>query len=235
MKTDIVIPYLHSPRNNGLELRFCLRSIEKYLKDYNDIWIIGDKPSWLKNCKHISVKDSPYPRLKENNIYRKIIAACENPEVSENFLFMNDDHFLLKPHIAPTFNYYHRGELYASMVKNKGSYRATLNHSKKVLEERGLPPLDYDCHAPIIYNKKNFIKAFEGLVWKDWGYAIKSIYCGINKIEGMYMTDCKISSNIPRDIKLKAQNREWFSTGNINPNMEIFLSGLYPKKSIYEL
>lgn len=233
---DIVIPYLHSQRRNGLELRYCLRGIERKLTGYNKIWIIGQKPSWLIGVGIIQVNDSPYPRLKENNIYCKILEACKNKEVSEDFLFMNDDHFLLKSFTASQFPYYHRGELYDSMKKNKGSYRATLNHSRRVLMAKDLPTLDFDTHCPIVYNKSKFIQAFEDIDWKiDWGYAIKSVYCGLNGIEGTYMPDCKINNKSLHDIKLRTANREWFSTGSLNDDMEKFLTSVYPKKSKYEI
>src|SRR5690606_4266018 len=112
----------------------------------------------------------------ERNIYSKVKYACNIEEVSENFLFMNDDHFLLSDFSAHEFPYHYKGFLSDTMLKNQGNYRKTMNHTRKHLLSAGKEQLDFDTHCPIIYNKEKFIKTFENINWNvPYGYGIKSM------------------------------------------------------------
>ena len=42
---------------NNLELRLSLRSIDKYAHNLGRVFIVGEKPDWIKNVIHIPVKD----------------------------------------------------------------------------------------------------------------------------------------------------------------------------------
>lgn len=234
-KIDIVLPYLHSKKTNGAELKYTLRSIEKHLSGYGTLYIMGSPPVWLKNTLKIEVKDQPYTRRKEFNIFTKIKKACEHPNISDNFLFMNDDHFLMKDFHAPTFPYYHKGSLTDTMNRNKGDYRKTIVNARGFLRKKELPETDFDTHCPIIYNKTKFLESMKGMDWSlDYGYAIKSLYCGLNGIEGEYYGDCKISNATYPETKARVDGKEFFSTGTLTEGMIQLLEELYPNKSNYE-
>lgn len=231
---DIVIPVLKS-KYNYIDLRYALRSIEKHLKGYRDIYIIGDKIPLFKNLKYIRATDDRSSKFKERNIYRKIIKACNEPSISEDFLFMNDDHFLLTDFEIEKFPYYHKGELADSMAKNTGNYRKTLNHTKKLLAEKNLPTLNFDTHCQIVFNKQLFFNTFTHTNWDlHYGYGIKSLYCGMNGIEGIYQPDCKINNKTNTEMLAKIAGREWFSTGAISRGMVEIFDTLYPQPCSYE-
>lgn len=230
---DIVIPYLLTHRTE--ELRFCLRSIDRYASNVGKIYLVGTPPHWLTGVETISCPDTPLQQFKERNIYRKIVKACEDSRISDNFCMMNDDHFLNAPTDIASLPNYYRGDLYTAMDKNHGTYRATVNNTIKYLRSKGLPTKDFDCHAPIIYNKEAFIKAFESVDWEvPFGYCIKSMYANSLGIEGEKATDCKLVSRDERQLRLAVQGRPWFSTGTAHEPMVSFLSGLYPRVSPYE-
>lgn len=233
-RLDIVIPYLHDPKSNGADLRFCLRSIEKHLTNYGDIFIVGDLPNWIINVKHIPANDSLDPRQKEFNIYRKIILACEHPEVTDTFLKTSDDEFLLSRFEATNFpNFSHRS-LFEGAQANQGAYRATMIHTKRLLDSMLLPTRDYDAHVAVRFEKKKFIEAFKGVVWKDNGFAIKSVYGNFNEIEPTPCTDLKITTRKRSHMEKAIQGRDWFSIGNSHPETLSFLASLFPLKSKYE-
>ena len=52
------------------ELRYSLRSVEKHLKNFGKVYIIGNLPSFLKDVVHIPYDD--VDRSKETNIYKNI-------------------------------------------------------------------------------------------------------------------------------------------------------------------
>ena len=51
MRYDIVIPLKADEPNE--DLRFTLRSIEKYGADYGTIWLVGYCPRWVQNVRYL--------------------------------------------------------------------------------------------------------------------------------------------------------------------------------------
>lgn len=226
---DIVIPYLDKGKNSS-ELRFALRSIEKHLSGYGEIYIIGDLPSWATGVQHIPFHDSRDPHKHEENIFKKIIVAFEHPGVGETVLHFHADHYLLCDFVAGDFPYYWHRTLMEGQRQNQSIYRTTLIRTEKLLRSRVAALKDFDCHCPIVYEKEKFIQAFEGVEWRDYGYGIKSVYCNTLGIEGEPCTDLKITGRKGFNVS----SRDWFSSGNSNPEIDRFLSSLYPLKSSYE-
>lgn len=235
---DIVIPLGVGSKNDNIELRYCLRGIQCHLSNVRSVYIIGERPKWISGIVWKSAKDDRSSRFKERNIYNKIKLACNLSEVSDNFLFMNDDHFLLDDFDATEFPYHYKCKISETMLKNSGNYRKTMNHTRKHLISIGKEELDFDTHCPIIYNKEIFLLTFGKTDWNvNYGYGIKSMYCGINGIEGELVSDCKIQKPMSlEEIKATVKGRQYFSVGDggLNEEMKRFLNELYPTKSKYE-
>src|SRR6476660_2007616 len=104
---NIYIPYsLQRDIFKGEELKFAIRSIEKYLTGWEDIILIGTAPDWFKG-KVIEAND--IDGRKEESIYRKMLVAAER----ETGLFMmwHDDHYLLKKMKCLEIEYWQGGHL----------------------------------------------------------------------------------------------------------------------------
>lgn len=236
--TSIVIPLGRGSRNNDLELRYCLRSAEKHLTGYGDVFIIGEKPEWLRNVVHIPCPDQGDKSYdKERNIFHKIMAACAYDRVSDDFLFMNDDHFLLQDYEAGKFPYYCHGWLSGFMTVT--DYKHTIWNTIDWLRPLGHECLYFDIHCPIVYNKEKFNWCLSDADWtKHFGYCIKTGYG--NSVEGLNAIeypDLKINEAYSADkIRKLITGRAWFSIGDKAFNGEIkkVLQELYPHKSRYE-
>src|SRR4051812_29778761 len=94
---------------DDIELRYSLRSIEKHISGVKDIWIVGVLPSFVKNVRYISFPDEH--KCKETNIYRKVLRACQESDITDDFLFFNDDHFMLQDYVADQYPFYQKGDL----------------------------------------------------------------------------------------------------------------------------
>lgn len=86
-------------RDNG-ELRYSLRSLEKYFPEHGNIYIITDEqiPEFLKEDAGIKIvfqkdfmKEGTFPSFSSKNIISQI---PDISELSEKFLVFNDDIFL---------------------------------------------------------------------------------------------------------------------------------------------
>ncbi len=238
--TDILIPLGSGSRYNNIELMYCLRGIEKHLSGVGRIIIVGEKPWFLNYEKviHIECEDSTDNKERAHNIYRKIMAGIENvPDLSNDFLFMNDDHFLLSDFDAVKFPYLHRGKIETHRIGNEAQ-RIQMENTVAVLSSN-MTLCDFDVHCPIVYNKEKFEEIFYTLQWPEYGYAIKTVYCNHNSIISKICEDLKFSEPLMKQSIYKVlEGREWFSIGDKclkSGGMQEVLQELYPNKSKYEI
>lgn len=228
---DVVIPLGNGSKWRNNELRYALRSIEKNLFCYNNIFIVGDLPSWCQNVIYIPQKD--IPGRKEFSIWTKIIRAVEDKRCSRDFVFTNDDIFFLKPILPAGISYYYEGTLKDKYERTHGHYKAAIKNLIDISCETNIYA---DIHTPIIYNKGEFIKRTSVLWSKE--YVIKSLYSGYEKHDISPMKDCKINKVMTEDEILgKIHSRLFFSIGpyGVCPAMSKVLNKLFPDKSKYEI
>lgn len=227
---DVVIPLGRGSRWQDNELGICLRAIETNLTNYRHIWIVGEYPKWLQNCYHIPMHDSQ-KLVPDKNIMLKVKAACTTLEISDRFLFMNDDHFLLTKFNAESFpNYYDRTLPEAYHFRGPSPYGYRIKNTYEHLLSIGKPVNHFDIHYPIIYQKDLFIERVVNAV--DWdndryGFIIKSLYAN-HELQSEKLHDCK-SSEIPRN--------GWtcYSTmPHLSEGVKKWLFKAFPNKSRYE-
>lgn len=221
----IVIPY-RDEVHDGLELKYALRSIDKCLTGWSEVLIIGDRPAWYKGSV-TTFRD--LPGRKEFNIYSKILAACADKLVTDDFLMWNDDHFLLRSLHVKDIKHWHGRRIRIGISKARGSYGIKL---RKTGNE--FPGNNFDIHVPIVYNKGKFGEIFST---RSDEICIKSAYCNSLGITGEYMEDCKIDGQVSEaEIKRVIAGRLFFSSGtSICNGMVNVLAGLYPGASRWEI
>jgi hypothetical protein len=228
-KVDIV--YICRPGNNE-ELRYSIRSVVKNL-DYESIWVVGYKPDWYVG-NFLPVEDI---RSKFDNIKNCLKIVSETNEISEDFIFMNDDFFLLeKIDSLPT---YHGGLLlekvkdYESMGSTK--YSRLLRNTYEQLIRCGIKdPLDYDIHVPMPMTKSGLQKSFSK------AYFPRSTYGNVLSVGGTMIKDVKTykrgSSMSSRSHDIKENNLPFISTedGSFAGVYKSTLQPMFPDPSIYE-
>lgn len=222
---DIVYPLGKGSHHDNIELFYSLRSIEKYVTGFDKVWIVGELPRWVKNVNHLPVEDDP-KRCSDYNIMNKITVATT--VVSEDFLFMNDDHFFLEPMEADKMPYYYYDTLY-EFITRRGldTYGRRVKNTLKLLNSKNLPTKYFDIHYPIIYNKSLFLNTVSNQNWND-PLVIKSLYCNSLMIEGEIAKDNKL--NDPPRTRMKV-----FSTmPRIKGSILQFLRSQFPNKSRFE-
>lgn len=245
---SILIPLGNGSRHDNLELRYCLRSMEKHLQGFGKIWIIGELPNFINpdSVVWIHVKQNPDNKMRANNIYNKIMTGIngngQTKEIlSDNFLFMNDDHFLLTDYEASEFPYYHRGIVQTHRVGNEAQRVQMENTVKRIHGD----VYDFGVHCPILYNKERFRFVFTECItndWPDYGYEIKSLYANsiIDTTAWVPCEDLKFTEKAMKESIYRAlESRSWFSIGDKvlsdGSGMKEVLQDLYPNKSQYEI
>jgi hypothetical protein len=228
------------------ELRYSLRSAQKHVKGFRNIYIIGHCPDFLKgeNLLHLPSPDYRNIALYQKNVYDKLFLACRQENISESFFFCNDDYFFLRDFELSEFPVCYNGFLEDRLIRDlkQNPYKNTLRNTIELLVRNNRPTRNFELHQPCIINKKLFIEIMSRFDWsKLWSYVIKSLY--FNMQEAGELANCTIASDskIQRpfltasEFKTLLQNRFMFSTNeHINDGMKYFLSKTFPVASPWE-
>lgn len=149
---DVVYPVRPS-RSGNEELRYSLRTIEKSFP-HRDVYVYTSKPiEWLSDNVHVQIVDElPNPNASVNN---KLAMACANPNISDPFVMMNDDFFIMRK--IQNLPDYCLGLMDSQIAarNQKDIYRGCLVRACNIIRmEYGVEfPLDYEIHAPVLFNK----------------------------------------------------------------------------------
>ncbi len=227
-------------RNN--EIRFSLRALEKNLKGIRKIWIIGEDPGFLKNVTIISHPDEFSQNNADGNIIRKVLRACQEPTLTENFLFINDDHMIMKPVVAAEIPPYRKMDLTTcpDSYFQDNSWRGRLWRTKNILLKKGYTTYHYDCHVPIVINKNLFPEVVGRFDYqKDTGYTMKSLYGNVVHGSGVQLKGEKVvifRPYIMGDILKITKNRFFvaYNDEGLKIPMKEWLFKLFPEPSKYE-
>lgn len=154
-KLDVVYPLgVESDWDNN-ELRYSLRSLERHFEALGQVWIVGHKPDWLTNVRHIPFPDA-HKSNKDANLIDKIRRVCQEADLSEHFLFFSDDQYVLKTVSPEDFGYNHLGDLRLLRRWGTTKWQRRLQHTYLSLRKAGKPTWNLDAHVPYRYRKSLF-------------------------------------------------------------------------------
>ena len=166
---------------------------------------------------------------------------CQDPELSENFILMNDDFFILKPIKDPISELnLCRGtiqEVLIELRKRNGDdtpYTVSMAQTQIFLQDLGYKePLSYELHTPMVINKNSFLSIFSlpHIDSISAGHQ-RSIYGNLFLKNSKKIKDVKVYKNFQTDNT----NETFLSTeDNSWPMVKPYIDRLFPNKSPYEL
>ena len=237
IKYNIVIPYSESgDKYKGEELRHSLRSLEMYGENYNEVFLVGDRPSWYKG-NMIETDNGGY-EYGNGGIFHKV---CLGAEVAGDAIHWQDDYFLTKPCDFFTLPNYYREEDMLTTIKrfektNK-RWSGTLNNSREYLLSKGLPTRMFDMHVPMLFKKEPLLE-FRELDWTiPFQYGLKSLYGNSVDYPIEFLKDNKIVGQMNKHVfEQNIRVNKFISTcPYISDEIKKVLFGLYPHKSRFEI
>ncbi|MEU6594249.1 hypothetical protein ABZ923_34440 [Streptomyces sp. NPDC046881] len=191
---DLVVPLREAPSNQ--QLRYALRSWVANLP-HRHLWIVGYKPTWLGGVRHIPTRQTG---TKYQNTTVAMRAACEHPDVSETFLYANDDMFVMER--LDAMPVLHRGPVREVepyyVARASGSYLRGMRETRDLLVDQGFAdPLSYELHVPLPVSKAGMLKALDigrhlTVLHKRTAYGV------LNEIGGERIEDVKVLHRGPR-------------------------------------
>lgn len=205
---DIFIPLGNGSRNKDIELLYSLRSIEKYARNFNRIFVVGKRPDFDLSTKveFIPFEDN-MSEPKQSRIATKTAFFFKETK-SPAAVQWNDDYLLLKPTNLSNLDAYTDQTIdqkVSEASKRPSLYSVALDLTNKHLKLQGIrTPIHYDVHIPTIFLKDEFEAL--GDHWKKskctaTGFVVRSIYHNLSK------------EHQPRqitDLKLKDPSKEEF-------------------------
>lgn len=235
---DVVIPLAHGSVWQDNELRYCLRSLEKNVQNIGQIFLIGYKPDFLnRNVQHI--KSHPNTSNKAKNIFMNVAEAARSKDLSEQFLFINDDYFFTKPFNGETYPFYWKCHLAKSVsINSLNDYSKHVTATMQILKQYGLDTKNFDTHYPIRLTKTGILQLESFYTFPpSYGYILKSLYCNTAKVKGVFRLDCKAyNAKSVAQWHSFIEDKEVFSIADpcINNAFKSFLQELFPSKSSFE-
>lgn len=241
--TSVVIPYCKEFAQ-GKELLYALRSWDKNCCFPADFVVIGDKEDWFSDEIHFI----ECPRVSDNpsvDTYHKLKVALERDLVTDDFIWTNDDIYVLQPidlsHIQlPKV----LGPLDTS--KYKGFYRENMQRTIDCLKQLGASFQNYGTHTPVMFNKASWL----GLIAKldeqiTQGMLYTSIYFNLQQPQVTAVTlDWRkdpfllpVVSQNPSTEVVKSLLPKMFlnnARSGYSPWLESFLEKEFPAKCLFE-
>lgn len=221
------------------ELRHSLRSL-KHLKDLNQVWIIGHKPDFVQNVNHIPFPDS-YTRNKDANLIQKLIRACLEPSLTDEYIFMSDDQYLLQELSAEDFKAWALQNVRHHKFQNPNRWKRRMMRLRDTLVHRGLPAYNYEAHIPYKHNKHDYARIMLSFDYgAEEGYTVNSPYFNSVITEPVMLENHVVSRIVrPQDyqeIKQEISGKMFLNHNDpaLNGNMKKMLRDLFPEKSKFE-
>lgn len=140
------------------ELRYSLRSIEKYGKNVGRIYIVGDWcPGFINRDKVTFIKCEQPHKDKFKNILYSIVYACEHSDIAEEFLLSSDDHFYMQPTDFDDYPYWLKSDDLPSSDCISG-YKRCLWETRCLLQNHGYGTANYAQHCNTHFVKSVLLK-----------------------------------------------------------------------------
>lgn len=188
---DIVYLVKNDEENDSEELKYSLRSLKNL--PHNLVHIVGEKPEWATNINYIPVKQS---KTKYENWLMNLVAAINNKSISDDFVMMNDDFFIMKQiYTIPNIHFgdmKRRIEAYDLRYPEGSDYIDNMKKCYILLKKLGYnKPISYELHTPMILNKQNVIQMLEDLAnWPDGN--LRTLYGNYFNVGGIQAEDVKV-------------------------------------------
>lgn len=230
---------------NNNELRYSLRSLEKFGKNVGNIYVVGYNPGILSD--KVTFIDCPnkYDR-KQKNILQAVVYAVEHSNIEEEFLYSSDDHFYIRETDFNNYPYFYKGELIAK-VSNENRFKKyflSLVETRILLKKYNLPYYNFSQHGNTHFTREG-IKRAKQIIEESYHtrYGCEPTCIVLNTIysyspfEIIKRDDLKIKNlKDKEDLIIKIGNREVFSISDmaIEKGVKEYLEQLFPEKSIYE-
>lgn len=241
-----VYPYM-AQLAQGNELKYSIRSLQKFCNFDFDVVIVGDKPNWY-NGKHVEtgkVRNVDY--AKAFDINQKMKAIFESTLVPDNFFYIYDDVYCVNPCELSDFEKVIAMD-YLPKSPQKTRFGGSTKWMKLLTDTRNAIKTEdvwsYETHLPRMFNKGHL-----ELVMNSYGVWLKPLlistlyYNELFDKPDVILTDKNdykagiYQKMNAQSIEAACKGKKWMNnTENAWSNyLDRFLANLLPESSKFEI
>jgi hypothetical protein len=250
-KYDIV--YLLTKSTWGEEIRYSLRSFERFFPDMGTVWIVGYLPPYLNPG---AVRVVPEPKMPRPGVFVESVARRiinEELELSDEYVFAQDDNYVLKPVTIDDFGPLWVQDLDQVSNRGTGPWQLMLWRTYDLLKFMGLPAINYESHTPQRVNREKYREVAQRFIHTEnaanhryHSVCTTSAYwniVGVAEQERRWALDHRIGfSDGERNqteamIRAQIQGKTFVfhNDAGLNDPLKKVIQALYPEKSRFEL
>lgn len=239
---DAVYPLGTGSKIKNLEIFLSLRSLAKYARDLGNVYIVGERPSrlnWGERLQHIPFTEG---HKRGVNIWEKAVAVAADPRISERFLWMNDDFYLLQELSAGAVPYFCQGKTLERHARGRAvggpatPYQQMLRRTLAALHKRGLSTHHFGTHQPINFEKtkiRELYEVFKDDLYTSTGISLRICYGNYFKVDPVMRPTRLIHDDTPPSLDglVAISSHASASAANLRQHIK----SLYPGLSEFEL
>ena len=240
---DVVYAVKEQPVDE--ELAYSLRSLQNLPHD--KVVMVGGLPGNIDKSKVTYIHNRQTSKIKYKNTTLNLLRACQDPSISDDFIWMNDDFFILKPVRDPYQELnLARGPI-EEVIKRAltrsiklSNYLNSLKEADRFLKEQLhiQTPISYELHTPMILNKQKVLEMYKIPLVKDtpcMDVAKRSLYGNLYCTNAPFMADVKILAATPFTVR-ELETRTFLSTSDKGwARVKPYLQRKFALKSPYEV
>lgn len=215
------------------ELRYSIRSVVNSFPN-SRIWVVGGIPEWYCG-NHIAVSQD---KNTYTNAVNNIKSICNSTEISDDFILMNDDFFIINK--IDTIPYFYGGtllekiSLYKDLIGSSAYISKLSDTLNRINKCNILEPLDYELHVPFPVNKKKLSR----VILKHGRFLYRSVYGNLYNVGGSKIKDVKVYDRtglVKKSFDYANNHTDFLSTTDSSFNLlKPILETKFPNKTIYE-
>lgn len=237
------------------EIRYSIRSFVKHFKELRNIVVVGERPVFLDGIVHIPCEDRKDVN-KDARMMIKIMQACKDSRVSDNFILCCDDTVIMEPLAMADFKGWHEGpvmyDAQADMLDHRrygdnsgrkpSEWFEYVYNTGRELKRKCLPDNNYDkAHAPQPINKAEFIQILSSWDMVKTRYTISNIYNNSTRLfkgENIRGKNLKIYGFLKQDeINRITAGKTCinYNDNGLNEDLKDWLSATFPNPTEFEI
>lgn len=238
---DIVYVLGKGSSNNNAELRYSLRSVEKFVKGVKNVFVVGSDPGFLSDKVIYIPTTDLYPGDHENkdrNHWHNIETVCKDKRLSENFLFASDDNIVMKPSVWSDFAPRQTGiadEAYLNSINSPlcNGWRKT--RIKTLLRFKGKTTYLWHPHMFSQINKTKFLECCKDSDYRNRNDVVIFTYYYNHDPMPKPLKDFDTEEfHYAKKLATKARHISHWDEAFNYPPFRKTLNDMFPKKSKYE-
>lgn len=155
-RVTVCIPYVKALAQ-GNELQLALRGWAENFKADMNIVVIGDREDWMSDLVHVieCERISTNPPL---DVVNKMMLAIKSEEVTEKFIWANDDQYLISPCMLADFETLKYAGMLGETDFGSTLYQKNKARTAALLLKNNCSTLDFSTHTPVVFEKEKLLE-----------------------------------------------------------------------------